>query len=283
MLIELERFVSVVHKGSVTKAAQHHNISQPAISQSLRRLQEHLGLNLFTSLTPTPQLSKEGQVIYQLARRMSDNWEKIQNASELTNLRGSQILSLGLYDSAALALIPFLKKNLDTNEYHFEMKIDNSRNLLSWLQAGLFDICICVLPKQYTPADNSTLLTTYEEQFIPVSGKKWDTKKDVPLILYDAGSTTRSYIDATFQKNNYTPNILIESTNPNFLLEMAQSGAGVTLLPEQDIKKELKKGSLKKIKFPFKISRTIGVFVSKSSHLTLESPIITEIQNKLLG
>ncbi|MAG12135.1 MAG: hypothetical protein CMI52_05030 [Parcubacteria group bacterium] len=281
MLLELERFISIVHKGSVTKAAESHNISQPAISQSLKRLQEHLQLNLFTSLTPTPQLSKEGQIVYQLARRMNDNWEKIQNASELTNLRGSQIISLGLYDSAALKLIHFLKKNLDTNEYHFEMKIDNSRNLLSWLQAGLFDICICVVPQQYKPPHNITILKTYDEELIPVSGKKWNPKKEIPFILYDAGSTTRSYIDTTFQKNNYTPKILIESTNPNFLLEMAESGAGVTLLPQHQITDELKNKSLHKTKISFKISRTVGIFTTKTSHINLKHPLLKTINTTL--
>ncbi len=281
MLLELQRFISIVHKGSLTKAAQHHQISQPAISQSLKRLQEHLQLNLFTSLTPTPQLSKEGQIVYQLARRMNDNWDKIQNASELTNLRGSQIVSLGLYDSAALKLIPFLKKNLDTHEYHFEMKIDNSRNLLSWLAAGLFDICICVIPQNYKPPENIKILSTHKEELIPVSEKKWNPKNEIPFILYDAGSTTRSYIDTTFQKNNYAPKILIESTNPNFLLEMAESGAGVTLLPQHHIADELTSKSLQKIKLPFKISREIGIFTTTSSHIQPESPIYKDITKRL--
>ena len=277
MLIELQRFISVVHKGSLTKAAAAHNISQPAISQSLARLQAHIGVQLFSTLSPTPQLSKEGQVVYQLARRMGENWDKIQNANELMNLRGTQIISLGLYDSAALKLIPFLKKNLDSNEYHFEMKIDNSRNLLTWLAAGLFDICICVLPQNYKIPDNVTLLQTYEEELIPVSGKKWKTKKDIPFILYDAGSTTRSYIDSSFHSHNFTPKILIESTNPNFLSQMAESGTGVTLLPQHNVTDGLKNKSLQKTRLPFKFSRTIGIFTTKSTQLDLTSHILKQI------
>lgn len=64
-LQQLQYFVTTVQAGSVTKAAEILYISQPALSQTLRRLEKELGFSLFERRHAGIHLTLGGEVIYQ--------------------------------------------------------------------------------------------------------------------------------------------------------------------------------------------------------------------------
>ena len=104
---------------------------------------------------------------------------------------------------------------------------------------------------------------------------------EIPFILYNKGSATREYIDKVFIKKDIKPNILVESTSPTFMKELAIGGYGVTLLPKNFIQRELDNKKLFVKKFPFKFKREIGLYLSRDSRIKEADEIVKEIIKNL--
>ncbi|SMF25318.1 transcriptional regulator, LysR family [Tistlia consotensis] len=70
-------FEAAVRCGSFTKAAAELNVTQPAVSRMLGRLESHLGVKLFERVPGGPQLTESGTILY---RRLSHSFREIEGA-----------------------------------------------------------------------------------------------------------------------------------------------------------------------------------------------------------
>jgi DNA-binding transcriptional LysR family regulator len=278
MIDELQRFLLVAQEGNLTRTAEKIFITQSALTQSIQRLEKELNTKLFTQKGKQLQLTTEGKSLIIIGEKILDLWANAHN----TNLRKIQTptYSVGMFDNVALRLSEFLKNNMQTEAYNLELTIDSSGKLLNRLQLGTLDAALCVYNKSYQPPAHISLLQTYTEKLIPVSSilfKK--TLKEIPFILYNKGSFTRTHIDETFIKHGLQPTIYAESTSVTFMRELALLGCGVALLPENFVKQDIDQRKLKKIKIPVKWKREYGLFVQK--HVTPQTPYIKDLQKAL--
>ena len=69
-LTQLEFFLKVIEEKSFSKAADRVFRTQPAISISIRRLEEEIGAPLFDRSQKTPTLTEAGQIVYDYAQRI---------------------------------------------------------------------------------------------------------------------------------------------------------------------------------------------------------------------
>ena len=70
VLHNYEYFVAIVEAGSLTKAAEHLYVSQPSLSQYLKRLEASLGVELFDRSTSPLRLTYTGERYYQYVLQM---------------------------------------------------------------------------------------------------------------------------------------------------------------------------------------------------------------------
>ncbi|MDP2649755.1 MAG: LysR family transcriptional regulator [bacterium] len=276
MIIELQRFIFVIEEGSFTRASKKLFLTQPALSLSILRLEKEIGVKLFKRSGKTFVLTKSGQGIYQIAIQILKLWDRIKENP--SNLGGKiPLYSIGLYDNAALKLSKYFKQSFLKKDFSFEITIDGSRNLLQGIQNGIFDICICILSPDFY-FKNALLIKTFSENLLPVSSKKFNKSfSNIPFILYNKGSATRDSIDKVFLKNTIKPKILVESTNPGFMKELALWGCGVALLPKNFVKRELDQKKLIAQKFPFLFQREVGIYLNKDSVIKKDDLIIQRI------
>ena len=105
-LLHLEHFLAVVDEGTFTRAAQRLNRTQPAISQSIRRLEEEVGAPLFARDMHEVSLTAAGRVLADYARRllgMRD--EAVRQVSEIRTLNAGR-LTIAAHESAAVYMLP---------------------------------------------------------------------------------------------------------------------------------------------------------------------------------
>lgn len=280
MITEIKRFIMVVDEGSVTNASRKLFLTQPALSLSIERLEKELGTKLFKNNGKRLILTKDGEAVYGIGHQIIKLWNKAKDPVIRSNTGTSY--SVGVFDNAALKLSKYLKNKLSDNNFKFEITIDRSANLIKGMQNGIYDICICIISHEPPSISNCVLLNTFQEKLLPVSSKTWgkDISK-IPFILYNAGSSTRNYIDKTFLENGIKPNVIVESTSPTFMKELAIGNCGVALLPENFIKREIEQGKLKILKFPFKFNRQFGLYLNKDSSLKESDKVTEEIMNHL--
>jgi DNA-binding transcriptional LysR family regulator len=105
-LLHLEHFLAVVDEGTFTRAAQRLNRTQPAISHSVRRLEEEVGAPLFLRGVREVALTEAGRVLAEHARRllrMRD--DAVRQVSDIRRLNAGG-LTIAAHESAAVYLLP---------------------------------------------------------------------------------------------------------------------------------------------------------------------------------
>jgi DNA-binding transcriptional LysR family regulator len=84
---QIERFVDVIESGSLSRTARRLNISQPALSKSLRQLEERLATRLLHRTPRGVHATKFGDAFYRRALTIAAEFRRAKE--ELGNLRGS--------------------------------------------------------------------------------------------------------------------------------------------------------------------------------------------------
>jgi len=274
MINEIIRFKKIADTGSITKASESLWITQPALSQSLKRLEKELGYDLIGQTGKKIFLTKKGKVFYDISSRIIDWWEKAKSLN--ISLEFPPTYSIGLFDSAALLLSPFLQEKIKQTK--IEISIDRSENLLRRLKYNLLDLCICVVPMDQSVFANLKIIKTWHEQLIPVTKTIWKGPVNkIPFIMHTRDSITQKYIDQEFLNAAIKPNIIIESVNPMFTKDLALQDYGVAFLPKSMIKDEIREKRLFVQKLPMRFTRTCGVFKLNESHSNEKESFIEEI------
>lgn len=278
MIEELRRFLLVAQEGNLTRTAGKIFITQSALTQSIHRLEKNLHTKLFLQKGKQLQLTEDGRSLVIIGQKILQLWTNAHDPE----MRKTHIptYSLGMFDNVAIRLGKFILDNMQTGKYKLELTIDSSEKLLTQVQLGTLDAALCNMNKKYALQNHIALLQTYSEELIPVSSKSFSGRiEKIPFILYNQGSNTRIQIDEIFKENGIRPTSFAESTSVRFMRELALLGCGIALLPEDSVRRDLEKGSLKKQKLPMQWKRDYGLFVQKQ--LSTENQFIKDLQKAL--
>lgn len=105
-LLQLEHFLAVAEEGSFTRAAERVHRTQPAVSQSVKKLEESIGVSLFARDMPELTLTEAGRTLVDYARRILKlRDDAMRQVGELHSLNSGN-LTIGAYESAAVYLLP---------------------------------------------------------------------------------------------------------------------------------------------------------------------------------
>ena len=141
-LSQYKIFYAVAKAGNISKAAKELFISQPAISKSISKLEENLGVSLFTRNSRGVQLTVEGQVLFSHVSNAFDTLGRGEN--ELKRIKNFNIGQIKIGVSNMLCkyiLLSYLKGFID--EYpHVKIMIDSqdTARTISMLEQQKLDI-----------------------------------------------------------------------------------------------------------------------------------------------
>ena len=271
-------FYTVANNKNITKASEELNISQPAISKSIKNLEQQLGGQLFTRTKRGVLLTEEGKEFYNYIKQAIEYISNAENKfTELINLE-TGCIKIGISTTLTKEfLLPYLERfHRLYPKIDIQIKTDLSSELFPKLRNGLIDIIVLNLnEKSYGNDINTTKCRKITDCFvvsktyIDLINKEISVKdlNKYPLILQSKGSNTRKFLD-NFAKGNNTilkPNI--ELASYSLVVEFAKIGLGIGYATKEYIKKELENQELYEIKLKEKIpSRYIGIATS-NNHL----------------
>lgn len=271
-----ETFLAVSSCSSFTKAAELLHITQPAVSQHIKYLEEFYGCKLLDTSNRRIRLTHQGELLREFAMTVfSDSKHFKQNISsdETDTMQFSfgATLSIGEYvmpDILSRLLIKY-------PEMKIHMSVANTQVLLERLNNG--DLDFIVVEGLFDKSEyDSTLFSN--ERFVPVCSSKSELAKEEvgfqkitgsSLILREQGSGTREIFENILQKNNYSLHAfkkIIEIGNMAAIKKMVSNGLGITFLFEVAGKKEIEDGSLSVINIPgFSEQREFNFVLLKNS------------------
>ena len=285
-------FYVVANYANITKASEELNISQPAISKSIKNLEEQLGGALFVRTKRGVILTNEGKEFYNYIKHAI---EYINNAeSKFTDLINLETGSIRIGISTTLTkefLLPYLE------EFHslypkIDIQINTSltSDLMPKLRNGLIDIVIFNLNDKNYGNDIDIIKCRKINDCFVVNNKYKDlTLKEIslkdlnnyPLILQAKGSNTREFLDNIARENGEIFNPNIELASYSLVVEFSKIGLGIGYATKEYIKEELENKELFELKIKEKIpGRYIGIALSKTYVPNFSTKKLIEIIKK---
>ena len=278
-LSQYKIFYAVAKAGNISKAAKELFISQPAISKAVSKLEESLGVPLFTRNSRGVQLTVEGQVLFSHVSNAFDTLSRGEN--ELRRIKDFNIGQIKIGVSNTLCkyvLLPYLKGFVEKNP-HIKVTIDgqSTAKTVSKLEQQQLDIGLVAEPKtkrnlKFIPLmqieDGFVCTKSYLENLYLREGREADLFSTGTIMLLDCSNMTRTHIDAWFTENDIEPKQVLEATTMDLLIEFSKIGLGIGCVIKDFVKKELEEGSLIEIPLTAPIRRrTIG-FAYNPSYAT---------------
>lgn len=263
-------FYIVAKEGSISASANVLFISQPAITFQIKKLEEQLGVSLFTRTKHGMILTDEGKVLFEYVRNGIENISNGENAlSNLKNL-DSGTIRIGVSTTICrYILMPYLEK-FHEKYPNIDIQINNniSNNLIKELRNGNLDILMLFSPS----TENKDLIITKvkEVQDIFVGNKKYydlmdksnnlNNLKSYPLIFPNSSSNSRTYLNKYLKDNNVDLKPKLEVVSYNLIVDLIKAGFGIGYATKEFIKSELEKKELYEIKVEPSIpKRYIGI------------------------
>ena len=229
----LRTFVLVVELRSFTRAAKTQNMTQPAVSAQIRRLQALLGVELFDKSAPGVALTEMGEHVIDSARRLlSVNDHIVQIASPNAT---AQLIRIGVRKdcmgdeltgmlAAARARWPHLR---------FAVLGAGQRRLLRYLEQDEVDLVVALVPDVPESARHY-----WSEQLTWVRGKAMTTLDDqapIPIIGYKDRCMCSRIAATTLSRAGLASELVFRATNAEALRSAVAAGVGVMLVPKSRV------------------------------------------------
>ena len=117
-------FYTVANTGNISKAASRLYISQPAISKSIRKLEENLEVSLFSRNSRGVQLTEEGELLYHYVQNAFYSLEKGETQIKKIHELGIGHIHIGVSTTLCkYVLLPYLKEFIETHP-HIRISIE---------------------------------------------------------------------------------------------------------------------------------------------------------------
>lgn len=272
--LELYRvFCTVARCGSLSHAARELYISQPAVSQAMRRLEDNLSCSLFTRTSRGITLTSEGRMLFSYA----DKAVSLVAAAEdkLNRMRTLQSGGLMIGASDTLCqyfLLPYLEHfHKEYPEIQLQVINRTTPETVSLLKIGKVDIALVNLPVEDESLCVRECLSVHDvfvaaNRFGNLRNKSVSLEElsHQPLVLLEQASNSRKYLDSFAAQQGITLHPEIELGAHSLLVEFARIGLGIACVTSEFAKDHLATGELFEIELdPPMPHRAIGLISLK--------------------
>jgi DNA-binding transcriptional LysR family regulator len=263
---QLEYFQTVARVQHMTHSAEILSISQPALSRSIAKLEEELGVPLFERQGRSIILNHYGQLFLKRVNRILKEFQ--EGKQELKELLdpGYGVVSLGFLHTLGPEIIPNLIGAFRSHypKVTFQLNQNNSSSLIKQIDLGEFDLCLITPPDTKVQIQWVKLLSEELFVIVPVGHPLGDRESivldeiaDESFISVKKGNALRQITDQLFQEAEIQPKIVFEGEELHTIAGLVATGFGVSLIP--DIK-DLDPSKIARIpvRWP-KCERSIGI------------------------
>jgi DNA-binding transcriptional LysR family regulator len=260
-LQQLTTFCRVISEGSMTAAAEKLSLTQPAVSQQVRALEEELGVPLLVRGVRHVKPSMQGQLLYEYAKKILYLTQQAEVAIHTMSQELTGDIRLGTTSAFGLQLVSpvvgmFLKHNSKLN---LKLIYGTAEQVIGEMKKGALDMAILPdLKHEY-----GIEFDRYEEQFI-LSDEIWlaGSSKDATMpetctiknlterpLIVDSSTYPgfKKLLQKRLDENKMNIRPVFESDNVGTLKRVVEAGVGWGFLPAHSIKKQVRTHRLQRV------------------------------------
>lgn len=256
MDIRLKTFITFAKIKSFTKASEILNITQPAVSQHIKFLEDYYGVTLIKKSGKTIKLTQEGKILYKNAIELDSIYRNIE-----TEFRNKDNINKVYYLGASMTIggyiLPYILaeykncyKNID-----ILLQVNNTEEIIQKLLNRKIDLAL--IEGNFNKAkfkyskykdDELVLVVSYIHEFTKYKSINIDEILNGKLILREKGSGTREIfenkvIEMGYVLKDFKPYMELGSITA--IKSLVQANLGYSIISKETVKKELESGKLK--------------------------------------
>jgi DNA-binding transcriptional LysR family regulator len=241
-LRHLRYFVAVAEELHFGRAALRLHLSQPPLSQQIRKLEEILGYTLFVRTSRSVTLTKAGEDFLERARRTLRNVQRDMDETRSIGRGEVGSLNIGFVGSGMLATLPGIFKAYREAYPRVRLYLHESftARVVEGLENGTLDAGIL---RDGDPTDGLNITTIFSEPYVAVLPATHPRAKqenispgmlrDEPFIYYPRSAGARAFEKpmTLFEEYGFRPHIAQEASHWLTILSLIGAGLGVSVAP----------------------------------------------------
>jgi DNA-binding transcriptional LysR family regulator len=237
----MQYVLELTRLGSFTKAAQALHITQPTLSKAIKSLEEELGVELFRRDGKRIEQTDAGRAIAEQARNIAASFHNLTlELDDLTNLNKG-VIRIGIPPMAGSSFFPGIIRSFRTQYPGLVIQTEEagSKKLEQKVAEGKLDIGVVLLPVDEERFDYFTVVKERLKLIVhpahPMAGRSrvfLAELSEEPFILFREDFALHDRIIAECVRVGFRPKVYYESSQWDFIYEMAAAGLGVAMLPE---------------------------------------------------
>jgi DNA-binding transcriptional LysR family regulator len=290
----LKTFCDLVDSGSFSKAAQQNLVSQSAVSQQIRALEARYGRRLIERGPGRPlMLTEAGRLLYSEGKAILERFNaldhRLRQGSEVISgtVRVATVYSVGLH-----ALPPYVKQFLAKHpQVNVRVEYSRTDRVYEACLAGRIDLGLVAQPLRRPQLEiiplkpePLVLVCSPEHRLARRKTVLLDLLAGEPFVAFERTVPTRKVIDRLLKEHSVKVSIVTEFDNIETIKRSVEAGIGVSILPQNTVKNEVKARTLASIPFsdgPY--TRSIGIIHRKGHELTPTARAFIELLTQGLG
>ena len=275
---QLRVFYQAAKDGNFTLAAAKLHITQPAVTAQVKLFEEFCNLRLFKRKGRKVYLTDDGKALCEYAQKIFKYEKELENAIEDMKELKRGVLRLGTTKTYARYFMPFLITDFRQAYPHIKIHLDEGSSLDMIHSLLDFRNEVAIVARAEDHPDVCFIPFSQEDLVLILSPDHHLTQKNAisvkelvhePIIMKETGSGTRRLVNELFAQNNVVPNVLMETSNTEFIKQLVQRGDGVSFVVREAAAAELQGGKLATVPLiEHKMRLDVSIAYLKNQHLS---------------
>lgn len=240
-LRQLKYFLMVSEVNSFTRAAERLYVSQPAVTNAVRTLEDELGIKLFDRSQKQAMLTPEGKIFYaHIDKIMQGISNTLNEINALRDIRRG-VFRIGLTDfGGVISSTQMIKHCMESfPNIKISVRENTTENLQKQLIEDKIDIAIVfdglelgTLSYIKLPREEIVVCCARQHKFRRFNSISLDELRDENFLLAGQDSIYRQKLESELNAVGLKPRIVLESSQVQTIKNLVADGCGITLLPE---------------------------------------------------
>lgn len=259
-LRRLEIFCTAASVHSFTLAGERLHLTQSAVSQQIRLLEEEIGEVLFARGHRRVRLTYRGEQFLAAAHELLAAWARFRNTANLDKGQLKGRLVVGTSAAAAAYVWGALYRDFGLAHPQVEMGLRTmiaTDASLAEIQSGELDFAFVPLP--VTLRGTETIVLGVQEALLcaiaghPLTRRRLVTRAELSsqrFVLYEKSMSMRWLADQFFDATELRPQVAMESNDTHLIKAMISYGYGIGFLPDWSIENEIEERRIVTLRIP---------------------------------
>ncbi len=283
---QLRGFFEVAREKSFTKAAGRLFLTQPAISQQVKALEDELGDQLIERRRGGVVLTPAGEILYRRTRRVLDDLRGAREELDALRHVMTGTVTVATSDTNCMYILPVVLERFRREFPEVVVVVLNklSSEVGQLVAEDEVDFGLATLPMGRGVLQTESLFTRRDVLICPPE-HRWAKRRqiampavaDEPLLVLEQGSMSRTLLDEAFRQSEQSMSVAMNLGSIEVIKRFVQIGFGVAVVPEIAVQEEVGDGSLAAARINGMRPRDIGIVAHRTRNISAAAGALLDI------